>query len=71
MDINREKLLTKVLDEPLEKLFRKLGTSDSEILWVLINKVVDRRFYFGDSFTDKRMDRLNIRASDNKPKEKD
>jgi hypothetical protein len=42
MDIQRERLLTKVLEQPLEELLRQLDTNEVQVLFIYINKVVDK-----------------------------
>jgi len=43
MDIQRERLLTKVLEQPLEELLRQLDTNEVQVLFIYINKVVDKK----------------------------
>ena len=42
MDIQRERLITKVLEQPLEELLRHLDTNEVQVLFIYINKVVDK-----------------------------
>lgn len=42
MDLQRERLLTKVLEQPLEELLRQLDTNEVQVLFIYINKVVDK-----------------------------
>jgi len=42
MDIQRERLITKVLEQPLEELLRQLDTNEVQVLFIYINKVVDK-----------------------------
>lgn len=42
MDIQRERLITKVLEQPLEELFRQLDTNEGQVVFIYINKVVDK-----------------------------
>ena len=39
MDIQRERLITKVLEQPLEELLRQLDTNEVQVLFIYINKV--------------------------------
>lgn len=43
MDIQRERLITKVLEQPLEELLRQLDTNEVQVLFIYINKVVDKK----------------------------
>ena len=43
MDIQRERLITKVLEQPLEELLRHLDTNEVQVLFIYINKVVDKK----------------------------
>lgn len=42
MDIQRERLITKVLEQPLEELLRQLDTNEGQVIFIYINKVVDK-----------------------------
>ena len=42
MDLQRERLLTKMLEQPLEELLRHLDTNEVQVLFIYINKVVDK-----------------------------
>ena len=42
MDIQRERLITKVLEQPLEELLRQLDTNEGQVVFIYINKVVDK-----------------------------
>ena len=42
MDLQRERLITKVLEQPLEELLRQLDTNEVQVLFIYINKVVDK-----------------------------
>ena len=42
MDLQRERLLTKMLEQPLEELLRQLDTNEVQVLFIYINKVVDK-----------------------------
>ena len=43
MDIQRGRLITKVLEQPLEELLRQLDTNKVQVLFIYINKVVDKK----------------------------
>ena len=43
MDLQRERLLTKMLEQPLEELLRHLSTNDEQVIWEYINKVADKK----------------------------
>jgi|TARA_R110002012_G_scaffold19122_1_gene69473 hypothetical protein len=42
MDLQRERLITKVLEQPLEELLRQLDTNEGQVVFIYINKVVDK-----------------------------
>lgn len=42
MDLQRERLLTKMLEQPLEELLRQLDTNEGQVVFIYINKVVDK-----------------------------
>ena len=43
MDIQRERLITKILEQPLEELLKNLNTNEVQVLFIYINKVVDKK----------------------------
>lgn len=62
MDIQRERLITKVLEQPLEELFRQLDTNEGQVVFIYINKVVDK--IIKDRF-DRDMAKLNNKETTN------
>ena len=42
MDLQRERLLTKMLEQPLEELLRHLDTNEVQVIWEYIDKVADK-----------------------------
>ena len=48
MDLQRERLLTKMLEQPLEELLRHLSTNDGQVIWEYIDKVADNKLNKGD-----------------------
>ena len=43
MDIQRERLITKILEQPLEELLKNLNTNEVQVLFIYINQVVDKK----------------------------
>ena len=43
MDTQRERLLTKILEQPLEELLRHLSTNDVQVIWEYIDKVANKK----------------------------